>query len=90
MGLLRLQKMYNLSTADLANGIINGAKLRNELSAEDCYEIGRVLVELKTDYDYATLWLEEAWNRFDARFLNFEITKIDILEYLVKSYKFNG
>nr|XP_036228686.1 prolyl 4-hydroxylase subunit alpha-2 [Bactrocera oleae] len=56
-GLGRLQIMYNLSTTDLADGIINGVNYGSELSVDECFEIGSSLFEVK-EYPLAKEWLQ--------------------------------
>ncbi|XP_011211509.2 prolyl 4-hydroxylase subunit alpha-1 [Bactrocera dorsalis] len=56
-GLGRLQIMYNLSTTDLADGVINGVNYGSELSIAECFEIGSNLFEAK-EYILAQEWLQ--------------------------------
>uniref|UniRef100_A0A0A1WEX2 procollagen-proline 4-dioxygenase n=1 Tax=Zeugodacus cucurbitae TaxID=28588 RepID=A0A0A1WEX2_ZEUCU len=56
-GLGRLQTMYNLSTADLAEGYINDIYYGSELSLNDCFEIGSSLFE-NMEYPLAKEWLQ--------------------------------
>lgn len=39
--LIRLQETYNLDTASLARGELNGVQYSTAMSSEDCFEIGR-------------------------------------------------
>lgn len=41
VALMRLQDTYNLDTASLARGMLNGVQYSTELSAGDCFELGR-------------------------------------------------
>ncbi|XP_036322728.1 prolyl 4-hydroxylase subunit alpha-1 [Rhagoletis pomonella] len=54
-GLARLQIMYNLSSADLADGIINGVDYGSQLSIRECFEITANLFEAK-EYPLAISW----------------------------------
>ncbi|XP_067632874.1 prolyl 4-hydroxylase subunit alpha-1-like [Eurosta solidaginis] len=56
-GLGRIQTMYNLSSNDLANGVINDLNYGTKLSAGDCFEIGANLFEAR-EYPLAIDWFE--------------------------------
>ncbi|XP_017000622.2 prolyl 4-hydroxylase subunit alpha-1 [Drosophila takahashii] len=59
-GLARLQKVYNLTTSDLADGVINGIGYDSELHWRECYEIGVQLFDLG-DYERSLEWLQVAF-----------------------------
>lgn len=42
--LIRLQDTYNLDTASLARGELNGVQYSTQMSSEDCFEVGRKLL----------------------------------------------
>jgi hypothetical protein len=88
-GLLRLQKMYNLSTTELSKGIINGVQYRDELSMEDCFQISVVLIENK-EFEMARQWLYEAYYKPESKFTNFEVNTIDVLENLAIVFNATG
>lgn len=62
IGLLRLQDTYQLKTADLANGFIQGQQVGSGLTAQDCFEVGRAAYNGK-DYYHTLQWMEEALER---------------------------
>jgi len=91
-GLLRLQKIYQLPTDQLAKGVLPGEKnhLNTSLSASDCFELGKNLCQNK-EYSYGSEWLLEATKRLHGEPLDFispNVTDIEILEQL--SPAFNG
>lgn len=47
IGLIRLQDTYHLKTADLANGYVGDESIGKELSAYDCFDIGRAAYNQK-------------------------------------------
>lgn len=82
-GLSRLQDTYRLDTSSLARGEINGVKYTSELTADDCFEIGRQAYKVG-DYCYTQLWMREAYARLKNE-ANATIDKSDILYYLAWS-----
>ncbi|XP_037091102.1 prolyl 4-hydroxylase subunit alpha-1-like [Pollicipes pollicipes] len=60
--LVRLQDTYQLDTFDFARGEIPGSSLGRELTAWDCFVLGRECYFLG-DFGHARPWLEEAWHR---------------------------
>ncbi|KAH8308005.1 hypothetical protein KR059_004266 [Drosophila kikkawai] len=90
-GLLRLQKIYQLPTAQLADGYLSGEKnpLNATLSASDCLEMGKNLCEAK-EYTYGSEWLLEARKRFHAELVDFispNVSEVEILEHLSPAFK---
>lgn len=79
--LIRLQDTYNLDTASLARGELNGVQYSTQMNSEDCFEIGRQTYNNR-DYHHTIMWMEEAINRLnnDSRIL-----RSDVLEYLAFS-----
>lgn len=79
--LIRLQDTYNLDTASLARGELNGVQYSTQMSSEDCFEIGRLMYNNR-DYHHTIMWMEEAINRLnnDSR-----LPRSDVLEYLAFS-----
>ncbi|XP_017058805.1 prolyl 4-hydroxylase subunit alpha-1 [Drosophila ficusphila] len=59
-GLARLQRVYNLTTRDLADGFINGYNYDSELQWRECYEIGVQLFDLR-EYQRSLEWLQVAF-----------------------------
>ncbi|XP_037723348.1 prolyl 4-hydroxylase subunit alpha-1-like [Drosophila subpulchrella] len=91
-GLLRLQKIYQLPTDQLAKGVLPGEKnqLNTSLSASDCFELGKNLCQIK-EYSYGSEWLLEATKRLHGEPLDFispNVSDVQILEQL--SPAFNG
>lgn len=83
VALTRLQDTYRLSTASLARGELNGVKYSSELSAADCFELGRQAYNVE-DYYHTLLWMREADDRLRHE-VNETIERSDILEYLAFS-----
>lgn len=79
--LIRLQDTYNLDTASLARGELNGVQYSTSMSSEDCFEIGRQMYNNR-DYHHTIMWMEEAISRLknDSR-----LPRSDLLEYLAFS-----
>lgn len=78
-GLVRLQKVYNLTALDLSEGVINGVKTGIKLSKHDVFIIGKLLSELKEDYYFAKEFLDLAlFQSADKK--NNEVTKKEIIE----------
>lgn len=79
--LIRLQDTYNLDTASLARGELNGVQYSTQMSSEDCFEIGRQMYNNR-DYHHTIMWMTEAINRLnnDSR-----LPRSELLEYLAFS-----
>ena len=79
--LIRLQDTYDLDTASLAQGILNGVQYSTQMSSDDCFEIGRQMYNNR-DYHHTIMWMTEAINRLnnDSR-----LPRSDVLEYLAFS-----
>ncbi|KAG5881337.1 hypothetical protein JTB14_020587 [Gonioctena quinquepunctata] len=83
VALTRLQDTYRLDTSSLARGELNGIKFNAELSAADCFELGRQNFN-NGDYHHTQLWMREAESRL-KREANETVDRSDILEYLAFS-----
>lgn len=59
-GIARLQKVYNLTTSDVADGLIDGILYDSELNWRECYEIGVILFDLG-EYQRSLEWLQVAF-----------------------------
>lgn len=79
--LIRLQDTYNLDTASLARGELNGVQYSTQMSSEDCFEIGRQMYN-NQDYHHTILWMTEAINRLNNES---RLPRADLLEYLAFS-----
>ncbi|XP_001357661.3 prolyl 4-hydroxylase subunit alpha-1 [Drosophila pseudoobscura] len=64
-GLARLQRVYNFTAPDLADGIINGFFYDSEMDWRDCYEIGVQLFDLG-EHHRSLEWLQEAFRLLRA------------------------
>ncbi|XP_039282538.1 prolyl 4-hydroxylase subunit alpha-2-like [Nilaparvata lugens] len=62
-GLLRLQDTYQLDTASLTRGQINGVQYTTHLTADDCFQIGRISC-VNRDHYHTVLWMSEALKRY--------------------------
>jgi len=80
---MRLQDTYKLDTASVARGELNGVQYSTELSAGDCFELGRQSYNIG-DYYHTVLWMTEALERYEEE-NNKTVAKSDILEYLAFS-----
>ncbi|XP_017101031.2 prolyl 4-hydroxylase subunit alpha-1-like [Drosophila bipectinata] len=59
-GIARLQNVYNLTTSDVADGLIDGVLYESELNWRECYEIGVILFDLG-EYQRSLEWLQVAF-----------------------------
>ncbi|KAA0185813.1 hypothetical protein HAZT_HAZT009152 [Hyalella azteca] len=95
--LMRLQDTYQLDTSRMAEGYINDMPpAHKQLSASDCFELGRQSYN-SGDHYHTVLWMNEALGRLEeekdtsSRSLPARtITKADILEYLAFSNYMQG
>ena len=62
---MRLQDTYRLDTTKLADGVLNGKFYGPQLSAQDCFEIGRQTYN-NGDYFHTNIWMEEALRKYEA------------------------
>ena len=58
-GLIRLQRTYNLKTADLMSGNITGVLSSQPLTTQDFIHIGETAIN-QTEWGYGSQWLELA------------------------------
>ncbi|XP_035209546.1 prolyl 4-hydroxylase subunit alpha-1-like, partial [Stegodyphus dumicola] len=86
--LLRLQDTYKLDTSTLARGQISGTKQSHELTANDCFELGRQSYN-NGDHYHTILWMQEALDRVSEE-TNKTVDKAEILEYLAFSTYMQG
>lgn len=85
VALMRLQDTYNLDTSSIARGELNGVQYSTEMTANDCFEMGRQSY-LNKDYYHTALWMREAMDRLTSDTNHTTSTsKADILEYLAFS-----
>ncbi|XP_069123787.1 prolyl 4-hydroxylase subunit alpha-1-like isoform X1 [Argopecten irradians] len=79
VALLRLQDTYKLDTDRIAGGDLQGLPSVS-LTADDCFELGRVAYH-DLDYYHTSLWMEVALNKLDKE-VNKTVHRKDILDYL--------
>merc|ERR1719391_367930 len=87
-GLMRLQDTYRLDTESLAKGILNGKYYGPELTAHDCFELGRQSYN-NGDYFHTNIWMEQAMRLYHDE-MEKTIARSDILEYLAFSAYMSG
>jgi len=87
-GLMRLQDTYRLDTESLAKGILNGKYYGPELTAHDCFELGRQSYN-NGDYFHTNIWMEQAMRLYHEE-VEKSIARSDILEYLAFSAYMSG
>lgn len=84
VALMRLQDTYNLETSSVARGELNGIQYSTQMTAGDCFEMGRQSY-INADYYHTVLWMREAMDRLNSEANQTETTRADILEYLAFS-----
>ena len=85
-GLIRLQTMYSLNSEDLAKGIIQDKKYRQDLSADDLFALGSELMKSKrmtSSLSYLNLALERNQNTK-------EMSDVTILERILRNQNETG
>ncbi|CAL4081924.1 unnamed protein product, partial [Meganyctiphanes norvegica] len=88
MGLMRLQDTYKLETSQMAKGLIFNIPAQRELTAAECFELGRQSYN-SGDHYHTMLWMNEALNRQEIE-SNKTVLRGDILEYLAFSTYMQG
>nr|XP_051695633.1 prolyl 4-hydroxylase subunit alpha-1 isoform X3 [Oryctolagus cuniculus] len=78
--LLRLQDTYNLDTDTISKGNLPGVKHKSFLTAEDCFELGKVAYT-EADYYHTELWMEQALRQLEEGEIS-TIDKVSVLDYL--------
>ncbi|KAM4636230.1 prolyl 4-hydroxylase subunit alpha-1 isoform 4-T4 [Discoglossus pictus] len=78
--LIRLQDTYNLDTDTLSRGNLPGVKHKCTLTAEDCFELGKIVYS-EADYYHTELWMEQALRQLDDGEKS-TIDKVVVLDYL--------
>ncbi|KAG8435162.1 hypothetical protein GDO86_013201 [Hymenochirus boettgeri] len=78
--LIRLQDTYNLDTDTLSKGNLPGVKHKSSLTAEDCFELGKIAYT-EADYYHTELWMEQALQQLDSGEES-TIDKVLVLDYL--------
>lgn len=79
--LLRLQDTYKLDTTELARGNVGGVS-SSELTAWDCFELGRLAYN-DEDYYHTIMWMEEALDKVrEFEDEGDDVNVVSILDYL--------
>ncbi|XP_060097201.1 prolyl 4-hydroxylase subunit alpha-1 isoform X6 [Heteronotia binoei] len=78
--LLRLQDTYKLDTDTLSKGNLPGVKHKTFLTAEDCFELGKISYT-ESDYYHTELWMQQALKQLDDGEVS-SIDKVSVLDYL--------
>ncbi|XP_077999578.1 prolyl 4-hydroxylase subunit alpha-1-like isoform X2 [Glandiceps talaboti] len=86
--LFRLQDTYQLECADIADGNINDLENCPKLTAEDCFQLGRVAYEEADNY-YSEMWMREALRHLESENPP-TMRKSAVLDYLSYSTYMNG
>ncbi|XP_039275487.1 prolyl 4-hydroxylase subunit alpha-2 [Nilaparvata lugens] len=85
--LMRLQDTYQLDTASVARGQLNGVQYTTQLSGDDCFELGRHSY-WDGNFLFAAMWMSESlnrqqWERNQASFERWQKT-LEYIDYSVK------
>ncbi|XP_031434616.1 prolyl 4-hydroxylase subunit alpha-1b [Clupea harengus] len=78
--LLRLQDTYRLDANTISTGILPGVTYKSPMTAEDCYELGKVSYS-DADYYHTELWMAQALKQLDEGEES-TIDSVTILDYL--------
>ncbi|XP_044515018.1 prolyl 4-hydroxylase subunit alpha-1 isoform X1 [Gracilinanus agilis] len=77
--LLRLQDTYNLDTDTISKGNLPGVKHKSFLTAEDCFELGKIAYS-EADYYHTELWMEQALKQLEEGEVS-TLDKVSVLDY---------
>ncbi|XP_072484319.1 prolyl 4-hydroxylase subunit alpha-1 isoform X2 [Notamacropus eugenii] len=77
--LLRLQDTYNLDTDTISKGDLPGVKHKSSLTAEDCFELGKIAYT-EADYYHTELWMEQALKQLEEGEVS-TLDKVSVLDY---------
>ncbi|XP_027714346.1 prolyl 4-hydroxylase subunit alpha-1 isoform X1 [Vombatus ursinus] len=77
--LLRLQDTYNLDTDTISKGNLPGVKHKSSLTAEDCFELGKIAYT-EADYYHTELWMEQALKQLEEGEVS-TLDKVSVLDY---------
>nr|XP_057914925.1 prolyl 4-hydroxylase subunit alpha-1b isoform X1 [Doryrhamphus excisus] len=78
--LLRLQDTYKLDANSISTGNLPGAKHKTLMTAEDCYELGKIAYT-DADYYHTELWMAQALKQLDEGEES-TVDKVTVLDYL--------
>jgi len=79
--LMRLQDTYQLDTHELAKGKLLGKQYSRELTAGDCWELGRQSYNIDDHY-HTVLWMAEALSKSEEETTFKTVSREDILDHL--------
>ncbi len=88
VALMRLQDTYQVEPADLANGVLKGFRSGVELTANECFELGRQNYN-NGDHYRSSIWMQQAVRKWEEE-AEKTVAKADILEYLAFSLYAQG
>ncbi|CAD5121519.1 DgyrCDS10019 [Dimorphilus gyrociliatus] len=88
VALLRLQDTYVLPTDKVAKGEIKGVRYSPKMTAQDCFQLGKVAYS-QGDYYHTMLWMKEALTILENE-TSKTIEKPIILDYLAYSTYMQG
>jgi prolyl 4-hydroxylase len=89
VALLRLQDTYALQADRVASGEIQGIRNSPSMTANDCYELGRIAYN-EGDYYHTILWIQEALNLLDKELSAPTIDRATLLDYLAYATYMQG
>uniref|UniRef100_A0AAV2JJ04 Prolyl 4-hydroxylase subunit alpha-1 n=1 Tax=Knipowitschia caucasica TaxID=637954 RepID=A0AAV2JJ04_KNICA len=78
--LLRLQDTYRLDSNTISTGNLPGATYKSRMTAEDCYELGKIAYT-EVDYYHTELWMEQALRQLEEG-EDSTLDKVTVLDYL--------
>ncbi|GAB1295134.1 Prolyl 4-hydroxylase subunit alpha-1 [Apodemus speciosus] len=78
--LFRLQDTYNLDTNTISKGNLPGVQHKSFLTAEDCFELGKVAYT-EADYYHTELWMDQALVQLEEGEAS-TVDKVSVLDYL--------
>ncbi|XP_061915086.1 prolyl 4-hydroxylase subunit alpha-1-like isoform X2 [Entelurus aequoreus] len=78
--LLRLQDTYKLDSNTIATGNLPGATHKTLMTAEDCYELGKIAYT-DVDYYHTELWMAQALKQLDGGEES-TVDAVTVLDYL--------
>ncbi|CAH2076655.1 unnamed protein product, partial [Iphiclides podalirius] len=83
--LTRLKNTYELKINELAEGILAGEACSIPMTSSDCFVLGKTLFE-KRRFKTSKQWLMEALRKYEAEGDVYDISFVDILQYIRNTY----
>jgi prolyl 4-hydroxylase len=87
--LLRLQDTYALPTDKIAAGDLPGVKESPVMTADDCFELGRMAYN-QGDYYHTILWMSHAWDTYEASANATKSQIASVIDYLAYAVYVQG